>query len=67
MFNGSSWRLLRRRESDEAYLSRPAEGTIAMKTTVEVTTGPVLSYIGSDTSVVEIDDNKVCDVTSSPR
>lgn len=38
-----------------------------MKTTVEVTTGPVLSYVGSDMIVVEIDDNKVWDVTSSPR
>lgn len=49
-------RTLRTRHSDEDYFATPADGVITTKTTVEVHSGPVLSYAGSEVSVMELDD-----------
>jgi G protein-coupled glucose receptor regulating Gpa2 C-term len=51
-------RPLRSRHSDEDYFAAPpSEGTVAVKTTVEVSSGPIVNaYASSDFSAIEMDD-----------
>lgn len=57
----------KRRSSDEDYFASPTEGVITTKTTVEVTTGMVPGYAGSETSVLEMEDKPSMKSPSSPR
>ena len=60
----STPRSLRTRHSDEDYFASPDPGTIATKTIVEVSTGPMpqyassdpKAYAGSDLSIIEMED-----------
>jgi G protein-coupled glucose receptor regulating Gpa2 C-term len=63
-FGHATPRSLRTRHSDEDYFASAPEGTIATKTTVEVSTGPIPKYSGSedpkyadsDLSMIELED-----------
>ncbi|KAK5937343.1 hypothetical protein PMZ80_010350 [Knufia obscura] len=52
----STFRTPGRRNSDEDHFATPPEGVITTKTTVEVTSGPLHGYAGSETSMLEMED-----------
>ena len=44
------------RQSDEDYFAGRPEGVITAKTTIEVTSGPILNYADSEISAIEMED-----------